>query len=211
MCFSAEASFTAAAVLAIVGSVTVVTARGRLVPLAATPLLFAAQQAAEGVLWVASNQGRLDHPAADAALAVYLIFAFAVWPVWIPAVLGIAEPQRGKKRPFWLLTALGVGLLSLNVMTTSLSSIRVEISCCSIAYAGAIHPLTYLLYPVCTIAPFFLSSLPQARLFGLAAAGSAIVAATLFATTFASVWCFFAAWISVLVLRMVRAGSSSQH
>ncbi|RRJ46375.1 hypothetical protein EIM03_29860 [Pseudomonas aeruginosa] len=53
MCFSAPASFTAAAVLLGLGTVTMRRARSRReLPYAAIPLLFGVQQLLEGMLWL---------------------------------------------------------------------------------------------------------------------------------------------------------------
>ena len=56
MCFSATASFSAATVIGGIGAVTIwKTARPgyvRVLPFAAIPLLFAAQQVTEGFLWL---------------------------------------------------------------------------------------------------------------------------------------------------------------
>ena len=56
MCFSATASFTAAAIVGSIGAVTLWKAarlRDRaLLPIAAFPVLFALQQTVEGLLWL---------------------------------------------------------------------------------------------------------------------------------------------------------------
>ena len=58
MCFSAEVSFTAAGVLGALGAVCIGQAsRLREKPLAAIPLLFAAQQALEGFIWLSPLHG----------------------------------------------------------------------------------------------------------------------------------------------------------
>ena len=87
MCFSATASFVTAMGLTPVGIVSLTMARRldakRWQPLALIPLLFATQQALEGVVWLL-----LDSPAPSPGLHLvslaYLGFAFALWPVWIP-------------------------------------------------------------------------------------------------------------------------------
>ena len=52
-------------------------------PLALIPLLFATQQALEGVVWLL-----LDSPAPSRwlplVLLAYLFFAYALWPIWFP-------------------------------------------------------------------------------------------------------------------------------
>lgn len=75
MCFSATASFVAAAGLAPVGIVSLVMARRlepeRWRPLALMPILFAIQQALEGCVWLG-----LEAP------AVLLGCGWCRWPIW---------------------------------------------------------------------------------------------------------------------------------
>ena len=53
MCFSASASFVTAAITGAIGIVTLTRVNEpRELPFAATPLLFALQQAVEGLLWL---------------------------------------------------------------------------------------------------------------------------------------------------------------
>ena len=59
MCFSATVSFSAAGLLGLTGIATLVQVRKSAeLPLAATPLLFAAQQTVEGALWLSVPLGR---------------------------------------------------------------------------------------------------------------------------------------------------------
>ena len=58
MCFSAEASFTAAAVLVPFGALSMTRAYKtdpRYIPIATLPLLFGLQQALEGAVWTANG------------------------------------------------------------------------------------------------------------------------------------------------------------
>jgi hypothetical protein len=74
MCFSATASFTLSGILIGVGTASVVRSSSpshRL--LAAAPLLFGAQQAAEGVIWLTvgdQSHATLEHLAVDVFIAL---------------------------------------------------------------------------------------------------------------------------------------------
>ena len=58
MCFSAGASFGASAILGTIGIVTLKKAKTtNQIPFASIPLLFGAQQAAEGALWIGLSSG----------------------------------------------------------------------------------------------------------------------------------------------------------
>ena len=99
MCFSSTASFGASVVLGTIGVTSIVKASTQ--PqrtFAAIPLLFAVQQFTEGLLWLsltnenmASWQSMLTY--------IFLFFAMAVWPFWIPFTVWLMEQdvQRKKK------------------------------------------------------------------------------------------------------------------
>jgi hypothetical protein len=100
MCFSAEASFAAAAALLPAGTYCVrqaATRDGRFFPLALTPAAFGVQQAAEGYVWLGLHHG--DAMLAQRSALVFLFFALAFWPFWIPFSLFFPE-VRGPARAF---------------------------------------------------------------------------------------------------------------
>jgi hypothetical protein len=84
MCFSAEADFAVAAVVAPVGVAALRAApRRRDLPLAALPLLLALHQLTEGVVWL-GLEGSAPAGLRDAATHAYLAFAQVVLPVVVP-------------------------------------------------------------------------------------------------------------------------------
>ena len=113
MCFSATASFSAAAVIGSVGVVTLRSAVAkhdrRILALAAFPLLFSLQQIVEGFLW-------LDLAApAPGALRGVLVHAFqgyaeVFWPVFAPLAAWLIEPDRLRRSLIALCLAVGVAL-----------------------------------------------------------------------------------------------------
>lgn len=84
MCFSAEASFTTAAVLTTIGfaGLKINFSRSQLF-LAMIPLLFAIQQFFEGVLWLGLESTTFPITILMLAKKIFLIFAFLVWPISI--------------------------------------------------------------------------------------------------------------------------------
>lgn len=83
MCFSAEASFTAAAVLVPAGAVTIYRAyrtNRQYLPIAALPLLFGLQQLFEGLVWT-GNALSSDSMVERYSMA-YMFFSWLAWPVW---------------------------------------------------------------------------------------------------------------------------------
>src|SRR5262249_42575055 len=109
MCFSAQASFTTGAALVPAGIYCVQTAcrkDRRFVLLALVPLGFAIQQCSEGFVWLG-----LDYK--DLTLVrqwsvVYLFFALAFWPFWIPFSLLMPETRPKVRATFAFLVALSL-------------------------------------------------------------------------------------------------------
>ncbi|MEM7176173.1 MAG: hypothetical protein AAF503_00590 [Pseudomonadota bacterium] len=114
MCFSANASFTAAAVLGVAGSITMATAlrknlsRGECL-MASFPLVFALQQAAEGVVWLGITG---DIAPWLMALGTYsfVFAAYVFWPVMDPLLGWMLEPTGLRRGIFAVLIAGGAGI-----------------------------------------------------------------------------------------------------
>ncbi len=195
MCFSATASFSAASITAVIGVATLRQVKHpRELPLAAMPLLFAAQQAVEGALWLQLPAvGGRD---AVAALTLsFLVFAKVLWPAYVaPAVL-LIEPDHRRRRVLYALAALGcmISLYTLNRLIENPPPVAI----CghSLDYGGKEYALSWqsLLYLVCTCVPLLLSSSEAIRRFGAIVVTGFLVSVTTYFATYISVWCFFAA------------------
>src|SRR6516165_7960948 len=110
MCFSAAASFTVAAGLVPSGIYCLQAAarkNRRLLPIAAVPLLFGAQQASEGLVWIGLDQG--DAELTRQASLAFLLPALALWPFWIPFMMWYKETEPVRRR---LLLAMTVASLA---------------------------------------------------------------------------------------------------
>jgi len=201
MCFSASASFSAASLLVGLGTLTWRAARQRCErPFAAIPLLFAAQQFIEGVVWLTFSH---DAPQLNAVMTyAYSAFSHLLWPVYVPLAVLLIEP------PGWRRQALGACVAAGMVVSTWLLL--------SIAEAGIVsrpsgHHIEYVsphyfaiatmaLYLLSTSASQLLSTHGAARAFGLLALLSFGAAYVAYTTWFISVWCYFAAALSAVVL-----------
>jgi hypothetical protein len=93
MCFSASASFTASAVCGAIGVMTVRRARKADILFALMPLIFSAQQALEGIVWLTGGEG-CGSPAANG----FVIFAFIVWPLYTPLACWLSETASGPRK-----------------------------------------------------------------------------------------------------------------
>lgn len=200
MCFSATASFVAGASLVAVGGLTVRKSQGRReLPLALVPVLFGLQQLTEGFVWVSLSR---DLPVVQSwSTYIYSGFSHVLWPIFVPLAILLVETVRWRAKVLgaFLVLGLSVGLYLLFFIVRSPVAARVEQD--SIRYDS---PHFYIvavlvLYLLATCISGLFSSHWCIRVFGVLAFILAIAAAVVSLTTFVSVWCFFAAILSLLV------------
>lgn len=208
MCFSAQASFGASALLSFISILALKKiTKKNLYLIVCIPIFFAIQQACEGIVWISYQQQEL---AAITKLATYsfLFFAFFLWPIWIPLSLLPIEKNLQKRNLLYIILGIGITIATGLVWSVYYYGIQTSISCNHIAYKMALPEHFYAwgvtIYCIATIVPFFISSKKQAHIFGVALCGS--VAFTLYAYTahFTSVWCFFAALLSALIYNFIE-------
>lgn len=195
MCFSAPMSFAAAAGIGLSGAAALTkVSEPREIPLASVPLVFAAQQAVEGSLWLAlGNEGHSGWavPLANA----FMFMALVVWPLWPPLAALLVEPDRRRRLAMIviLLVAIPLAFRGLNGMWTHAYEACVVQN--SVAYSNGLPylPRQFAGYVLCACFPFLLSSYRTLRLFGAIVLAGLIVSAVLYTHAYVSVWCFFAA------------------
>ena len=201
MCFSATASFTAGAGLLIVGAVTARRARQRAeLPFALIPVLFGLQQLIEGTIWLTFPD---KAPGLNGVLTfVYSLFSHVLWPVYVPIAILLLEPVVCRRRILVAIAvaggAVGLYLLYFLVRLPIISQAEGR----HIAYLSPHFYLTavMVLYVLGTCVSMLVSSHRRVRLFGLAAFIAYVVTYVFYRTWVISVWCFFAAVLSVIVL-----------
>lgn len=211
MCFSATGSFGVAAVLAGVGVVS--TTQKKIDThhiLAATPLLFAAQQVAEGVVWRTIN--RPDASTLNlAAIAAFLGFALVVYPTWSPLALFLPERDPRRRKILGGLLAFGV-CASVYAAALLLQQRPVaRIANHSITYdydkVGSSLVLALYLpgYVIPTVVPFFVSTMKHARVMGGVLVVGLVATFVIKRQALTSVWCFFAAIMSGVIVLSIAA------
>ena len=206
MCFSAGASFGASAVLATIGIVTLKKAKTtNEIPFASIPLLFGAQQAAEGVLWIGLSSGNESWK--HFPVYIFLIFAQLVWPVWIP--FSVLQLENDRTRATIIKGMLGMGTcISLYLMYCMLVyDVKAEIHSGHILYTlsfpTALAWITSVFYFVPTVVPLFISSIKRIQLLGVAVLAAFVFSKIYFVEHLISVWCFFAAILSLIIFWIV--------
>lgn len=201
MCFSAQASFAASAVLLIVGAATVRRARMRSeLPYAWIPVLFGVQQLLEGALWLTfPDRAALLNTVLTHA---YSFFSHVLWPIYVP-LAGLALETVPWRRRVLIAIALAGSAVGLYLLVTLFTlPIVATVTGQHIAYESPhFYALAAMsLYLLGTCASLMFSSHARVVAFGVAAFVSAVAAYAFYATWFISVWCFFAGALSVLVL-----------
>jgi hypothetical protein len=209
MCFSAPASFAASALLAGAGALALRAVRqpGQRA-FAVIPLIFAVQQFIEGWLWLGLS-APAPVPWLGPATRAYLVFSQMVWPTWVPIAL-LAMEQHAVRRT-WLRRITGAGALVAVYYGWVIFSHgpQATIEGHHVHYTLA-HPwlaglAMSVLYFIATVLAVFVSSGPRMWVLGMALLLSWSVAAFSFPGNEISVWCYFAALISTVIIGLLRA------
>lgn len=227
MCFSAPVSFAAAALLVPIGLRSLHLAwqsDHRLLGLAAFPLFFGIQQFIEGLLWL--NLGGFHAQYTQASALGFLFFVYLFWPIWVPLAARALE-DRPLPRRILLAAALFVGVLGTLLYLSLLfgdAQLQVYVVQNSILYQH--RPLFDIqwgdwvvrtIYALVVTLPFLASNMFRLRIFGALIALSLALSAIYFDHAFTSVWCFFAAILSMFILQLIQTQpypgliSSSPH
>ena len=211
MCFSATVSFSAGILLLGVSVLTLRAARRpRELPLAAIPLLFAVQQLTEGVIWWTFSH---EAPLLNTVMThVYSFFSHALWPVLVPVAVLLVEPPGWRRTTLATMAAAGLAVgvyLLYNLVTFSVIARPTgqHIEYVSPHFFAAAVMSLYLLS---TCVGPILSSHRMVRLFGLLALLSFASVYYFYTAWFISVWCFFAALLSITILVHLKDDSAGR-
>jgi hypothetical protein len=219
MCFSPDADFTASAVVGVVGIATLRRVRGRHeLIIGALPLLFALHQFTEGFVWL-GLRGEVSSGLGNTAKDIYVIFAYVALPIIVPLGLYLLEPSRKHRRwvlPFVMLGVAVGGFLLWQVTQHPLYA-QEHASCIAYNSNAPYMAQAAVVYVIATCAPALLSSRRCLQWFGVVNLVGVAIAYSVREAEFTSVWCVYAALVSVLILehfrrqRQVETGISSSQ
>jgi hypothetical protein len=206
MCFSAEASFGASALLGTIGVFCYKKASTTPQKMFAFfPLLFSFQQFSEGVLWVSmeNNMPLLS----NIATYVFIIIAQAVWPFIVPLTVYKLEQSPQRKKILLPLAIIG-SITSIYLgICIAFFDLRAEIDCYHINYVmnfPLANPLTVaIFYVIPVLLSLLISTVERVPLLGILSTVSIIVAKVFFYKYAISVWCFFSAIMSSEILLVI--------
>lgn len=205
MCFSIQADLVSGAVLLPVGALTLrEVRRKREIPFASLPLLFALHQLIEAFVW-AGNSGQVSPCVQQVAAYTYVLFALPVLPTLVPLAVLLLEPRGSRLRvaPF---VAVGVVVSAYMLYAVLDGPLGIEVQRHALIYSVGLGNviLWCLLYVVAVVGPSLLSGYRSIIVFGVANLIGLIAVGLLYAAAFASLWCVYAAFTSVLIYVHMR-------
>lgn len=202
MCFSATASFVTAAFVGAVGIAALRRVEDwRAVPLAATPIVFALQQVIEGALWL-TLPAAPDSAAATGLTVLYLLVAEVFWPVHAPIAALLIEPSPRRRQFMAVCLAAGLAValyLLWRIATVPHGAVIVEGHVVYAAPYGNSNAIGAAYLAATGLALLLSSRRTVVALGAIVLLGSA-VAYVFYRLSFVSVWCFFAAAASGMIL-----------
>ena len=202
MCFSPTASFVTAGITGTIGLVCLARVRRpNELLLAATPILFAIQQSIEGSLWLVLPSSQTG-PAATGLTLLFLLFALVLWPVYAPVTVMLVEPDRDRRGFMLVGLAAGVGVAAYLLWTILTRPHGACILDGHIVYVTEQRhtALVGAAYLLASGLPLLMSSRRAISVFGAIVLVGCVTAYLAYWRGFASVWCFFAAAASVVLL-----------
>jgi hypothetical protein len=205
MCFSATASFaTSGALAASAVAIARVPKQKSAVPLALFPAFFAVLQFAEGILWL-NHRGFVNEAWKPPALDVFLLIAYVLWPVYVPFSAYLLEPGRRRRLVILLCQAAGLVVGFWNLAVIIRGPVDAWVIGHSFHYQIAMPGGLNAPYVIAVTVPFLVNRRWRLAVFGVALAVLYCIAALVAASdTFPSVWCFYAAILSVFLYAVFR-------
>lgn len=207
MCFSFQADLVAGAVLLPLGIATLRAAKEpRELPLASLPLVFAAHQLIESVVWLGTGD-KVSEQTFHAATVIYLAIAQVLLPALVPIAMWLVEPRADRRRLMLVTAAFGLGTAAWFAWSLFTHDVGAHPVRNTMVYDTDIHigPWITATYVIATCGSVLLSSRRYLLAFGIANVVGLSIAAIVRYEAVTSVWCVYAAFASVLLLLHFRA------
>jgi hypothetical protein len=199
MCFGPVSSFTASGILLSLWTVVLKNVRNRKELLFASfPILFAIQQCIEGALWLALRHKKPQALVHELAFS-FLIFAYVLWPTLCPASVYAIEYDQRQREKLRFVILLGLSVSSYLLFFLIKNPVDVYIVNGCIRYNTYVPAALWFtgIYVTAVVAPYFLSTQRAILFFGIPNLVFFVVARLFYSKAFVSVWCFFAAILSL--------------
>jgi hypothetical protein len=201
MCFSAEADFVSGALISGVGVATLAKVeRPSELALGAIPLVLGLHQLVEGFVWLGVD-GSLSRQSTDRAINLYVAIAWILVPVLVPLAVMLVTPPSRRRRAMAACVALGSAVAAYLATAVLAGDVTAHVVHHTIQYGGAPRyaAVATFLYVIATCAPPLLSRQPAIVWFGAANLVAVAIIALVQVNGLTSVWCVWAAIVSVLI------------
>lgn len=201
MCFSASASFIASALIGTIGVATLRHVREpRALLFASMPMLFAVHQFSEGFVWL-GLEGRIGKVALDHAAFLFMLYAQGILPFLMPAAVALMEPPGWRRGAILGCTGIGALAGAWDIVGLVAFPSQTFVEQHSIAYRNPLtgNFLISCLYILATCGALLLSTHRVVRWYGVLNVIGLTIAQIVKEYAFASVWCFYAAILSIII------------
>ena len=206
MCLSAEVNFTASALIGAVGVATLAHAKHpREVLFAAMPLLFALHQFTEGFVWLGLD-GSINELAFKNAAFLFVLYAQGLLPFLMPLAVLLVENVPWRRRVIGAITVIAAVFSAYMVYGVTAFPTECFVENRSIVYKNAVteNIWTLLLYVGVTCGALILSGHMVIRVFGVLNLIGLTIVMIVKAYAFSSLWCFYAACLSIFLYWQFR-------
>jgi hypothetical protein len=212
MCYSPTVSFEASAVLLIAGAATVKQSDKRKeLPFALIPFLFAFQQFCEGMIWLTFSNQSLEQWR-GVFTYTFLVFAQVIWPFWVPYSVYLLGRENVRKNFLFSFLMIGIGLSVYLGCNLLFFPVRIDIGSGHIRYLldspYRADYLTGTCYFIATVLPVLVSGVKKMIWTGSLLFTSFLFALVFYRDSLISVWCYFAALISISIYFVLRKNNN---
>jgi hypothetical protein len=206
VCFSASANFVGSAILGTIGVATLAEVKHRRELLfGAMPLLFALHQFTEGLVWLGLDH-KLPPIVAHDAGAAFVLYAQGLLPFLLPLSVLLIEPTRDRRRRMLGFSVLG-GMLALYILWGLVAyPLQISAGANGVVYLNHISTTTLvaMLYVTATCGALFFSGFRPLAVMGWVNLAGLLVVMLVRRLEFTSLWCFYAAVVSVIIYFFFR-------
>lgn len=207
MCFSATASFTAGAVLTVIGVATLKKTHHKSQYLfASIPLIFGVQQITEGILWLALPHADLLQTQ-NIAIYIFLFFAQIIWPIVVPIAILFLEKNKTRRTIQRVFVGAGLSVGCYLAYCLFMFHVEAQIIGQHISYhqdyPASLMKFVAVFYALSTVAPSFFSHVKGMWMLGASILISYIITELFYAEYMLSVWCFFSSIISIAIYKIM--------
>ena len=209
MCFSASANFIGSAVLGAIGVATLTEVKHRRELLfAAMPCLFALHQVTEGFVWLGLDH-KLPSIVAHDAGAAFVLYAQGLLPFLLPFSVFLIEPTRIRRRRMLDFSILGALLAVYLLWGLIAYPLQVYASHHGIVYLNQITTtsIVAILYVIATCGALFFSGFRDLVVLAWLNLAGLLTVIAVRRYEFTSIWCAYAAVVSVIIYFFFRRSS----